>query len=321
MSKSPPSNKGNFNNKFKKLMSSNNFIQDTKAKIVWVRSRLDEANQFIVRWLDKLQALLEYQGYENPEFQGNGVGKIGTTGFVLGAFFGANVSLVLITMFLGVFFDSNYWVSCFMIWGIYATFLTSFHFLEFFVTAMKQPGSVSYDSFLLNHSKSYTFAAVLCSVEYWVECVFFGSWKFNTTSLYLGFGLLVMGQVIRSLAMWTCGESFAHVIHEQKSESSRLIKTGIYTYLRHPSYFGWFYWSVGTQLLLCNPVCLLFYTYASWSFFADRIPYEEDLLIEFYGNEYLEYAQGTFIAIPFISTTYSQDCTKCLPSNKVHKNT
>lgn len=27
---------------------------------------------------------------------------------------------------------------------------------------------------------------------------------------------------------------------------------------RHPSYMGWFWWSIGTQLLLCNPVvCLL----------------------------------------------------------------
>ncbi len=40
--------------------------------------------------------------------------------------------------------------------------------------------------------------------------------------------------------------------------------------LRHPSYFGWFYWSVGTQILLGNPVCSVLYTYAAWSFFHKR---------------------------------------------------
>ena len=133
----------------------------------------------------------------------------------------------------------------------------------------------------------------------------------------LGLAMVIIGQGIRSLAMWTCGRSFSHVIKDQKDENSRLVTTGIYSVLRHPSYFGWFYWSIGTQLLLCNPLCIIFYTYASWSFFAQRIPYEEELLVKFYENEYVEYAQGTMIGIPFIPTLYSQDCTR--PSyNKAH---
>jgi protein-S-isoprenylcysteine O-methyltransferase len=71
-------------------------------------------------------------------------------------------------------------------------------------------------------------------------------------------------------------------------------------YLRHPSYFGWFYWSVGTQLALCNPVCTLAYAYAAWTFFRGRIPYEESLLVDFYGAEYVQYAQRTPIGIPGI---------------------
>lgn len=34
-----------------------------------------------------------------------------------------------------------------------------------------------------------------------------------------------------------------------------MVTSGMYTYLRHPGYFGWFLWSVGTQVLLCNPIC------------------------------------------------------------------
>lgn len=75
----------------------------------------------------------------------------------------------------------------------------------------------------------------------------------------------------------------------------------LHSYLRHPSYFGWFYWSVGTQLLLCNPLCTAAYAYAAWTFFAGRIPYEEGLLVDFYGAEYVQYAQGTVIGIPGIA--------------------
>ncbi len=40
---------------------------------------------------------------------------------------------------------------------------------------------------------------------------------------------------------------------------------------RHPSYFGFFYWSVGSQILLCNPICLVGFTVSLWRFFNQRI--------------------------------------------------
>ena len=105
--------------------------------------------------------------------------------------------------------------------------------------------------------------------------------------------------------MLTCGENFSHIIKDSHTQNQQhhIVKHGIYAYLRHPSYFGWFYWSLGTQLLLCNPICFIFYTYATWQFFANRIPYEEDTLVEIYGEEYAIYAQSTLIGIPFIPTS------------------
>jgi protein-S-isoprenylcysteine O-methyltransferase len=70
--------------------------------------------------------------------------------------------------------------------------------------------------------------------------------------------------------------------------------------LRHPSYFGWFYWSIGTQLILCNPICSVAYAAAAWTFFKDRIPHEEMLLVKFYGDRYVKYAKATPIGIPGI---------------------
>ena len=42
---------------------------------------------------------------------------------------------------------------------------------------------------------------------------------------------------------------------------------------------------MGTQVLLCNPLCAVAYTLAAWRFFADRIPYEEHLLASFYPSQ------------------------------------
>lgn len=100
----------------------------------------------------------------------------------------------------------------------------------------------------------------------------------------------------------TCGKNFAHQIMVEKAEGHQLITHGVYAYLRHPSYFGFFYWSVGSQLFLLNPICLILYTLASWRFFKDRIPYEESLLLQCYGEDYLNYMKKTIIGIPLIPT-------------------
>lgn len=89
----------------------------------------------------------------------------------------------------------------------------------------------------------------------------------------------------------------SHILH--------LLPLDSLSVLRHPSYFGWFYWSLGTQIFLCNPICAVFYTYASWSFFSTRIPYEESLLQRFYPQQYAEYASRTVILIPFVRSHFS----------------
>ena len=62
------------------------------------------------------------------------------------------------------------------------------------------------------------------------------------------------------------------------SDGHELVTTGIYKHLRHPAYFGWFWWSVSTQVLLGNPLCTCAYAYASWKFFESRIYHEERYL-------------------------------------------
>ena len=104
---------------------------------------------------------------------------------------------------------------------------------------------------MINHSKAYTIAVCVSWLEFWVEYLLFGSSKFRLDIAGVGFIVVVAGQTIRALAMYHCGEHFNHVIMTQKEESHKLVTTGIYKYLRHPSYFGWFYWTIGTQVCRC----------------------------------------------------------------------
>ena len=79
------------------------------------------------------------------------------------------------------------------------------------------------------------------------------------------------------------------MIAAERVKGHQLVQHGLYSILRHPSYDGWFLWSVSTQLLLGNPICLPLYVYASYSFFARRIPFEEAALLRIFGEEYAKY--------------------------------
>ena len=85
-----------------------------------------------------------------------------------------------------------------------------------------------------------------------------------------------------------------------KREDHVLVTSGVFSYVRHPSYVGWFLWSLGTQVVLLNPICFVLYTGVTWTFFNERIYAEEYLLLRFFGNAYSDYQAKVPAGIPFI---------------------
>jgi protein-S-isoprenylcysteine O-methyltransferase Ste14 len=56
------------------------------------------------------------------------------------------------------------------------------------------------------------------------------------------------------------GFAFTHLIKCERRPGHYLVHSGMYGLLRHPGYFGWFLWALGTQVMLCNLICtILFY--------------------------------------------------------------
>ncbi|KAM0562105.1 hypothetical protein ACHAPJ_002549 [Fusarium lateritium] len=184
--------------------------------------------------------------------------------------------------------------------------LSAFHFLEFWTTAEKNTLVASISSFLLTANwPSYAIAHTAA----FVECAFVNlvfperHWApFGTGPVLLIVGLLmvIVGQYVRSAAMLHAGASFNHHVQTRKKDSHELITTGIYSVFRHPSYFGFFYWGLGTQLVMGNILCFFAYAGVLWMFFNNRIKHEEAKLIEFFKDDYVEYRKRVGTKIPLI---------------------
>eukprot|EP00986_Skeletonema_menzelii_P003708 scaffold1185_cov143-Skeletonema_menzelii.AAC.2 len=184
-------------------------------------------------------------------------------------------------------------------WTVYSIFLCLFHLGEYFSTCIFNPLVTTSDSFMINQSKAYTAAALVSWVEFSIRIIFFP--RNNSQQMfYVGIFLVIIGQTCRTLAMVTCGESFNHYIQRDKKNNHELVTKGIYSILRHPSYFGFYYWSIGTQMLLSNYVSTVVYAFAAWKFFHYRIPFEERTLRHHFGSAYDEYSSKTIVGIPFL---------------------
>ncbi|XP_027098418.1 protein-S-isoprenylcysteine O-methyltransferase B-like [Coffea eugenioides] len=174
-----------------------------------------------------------------------------------------------------------------------------FHGSEYVLAmAIHGKSSITVKSLLI--SKSYILAMVCSLIEYLMEVYFFPGLKEHWWISNLGLAMVVIGEIIRKLAILTAGQSFTHLIKIYHQENHKLVTHGVYQFVRHPGYSGFFIWAVGTQFMLCNPLSTVAFAIVVWRFFALRIPYEEFYLRQFFGSEYEDYARRVPSGIPFV---------------------
>ena len=118
---------------------------------------------------------------------------------------------------------------------------------EFVATAISNPASLKYDSFLLNHSSAYHAAMLAACAEFVIEHYLFGEGLFSRRVHLIGLAGAVLGDVIRKVSMLWCGVGFSHLITFSRKKNHKLVRSGPYAFCRHPSYFGWALWSTSTQ--------------------------------------------------------------------------
>lgn len=184
--------------------------------------------------------------------------------------------------------------------SIYLCSWISFHMLEFSVTASYNPTRLFSDSFLLNNGIHYHMAHLFSLLEFGFTAHFYPHLKAASLYTYIGLALILFGQTLRSLAMVHASNNFSHLLAFEKRKDHQLVTTGVYAYTRHPSYVGFTYWALGTQVLLGNKVALVGFLGTLWLFFSRRIRAEEKALVEFFGDQYTTYRESVGSGLPFI---------------------
>ncbi|KAK4623669.1 Isoprenylcysteine O-methyltransferase [Fulvia fulva] len=208
--------------------------------------------------------------------------------------------------FTGTIVLTAYLVSIGSTWWRLPAFLVClsiFHFLEYWTTARYNAPSCKASSFLLfSNGAAYNIAHSCATLEIVVSQFFpvYQKTGVYAITILAGVVLVLVGQVVRTIAMCQAGTNFNHIVQGKKKDDHELVTDGIYSYFRHPSYFGFFWWAVGTQVLVGNKVCLVGYVIVLWQFFNDRIRGEEKYLISFFGEKYEDFKKRTGTKIPFI---------------------
>ena len=60
--------------------------------------------------------------------------------------------------------------------------------------------------------------------------------------------VVLAGESLRKLAMWHAATNFNHHIRYRREEDHRLVTEKVYAWARHPTYVGWFWWCIATQV-------------------------------------------------------------------------
>ncbi|KAH7105668.1 ICMT-domain-containing protein [Auriculariales sp. MPI-PUGE-AT-0066] len=209
--------------------------------------------------------------------------------FALGAIFATSVIAIAVT-YPGILYQLSFVAAA---WSF-------FHFMEFAVTAGWNREKLSVDSFLLNNGKEYHVAHAVAVLEWLLTRWLRPDYKTFPYVSEIGIALTLLGQLLRSLAMIHAASNFSHLVAYRKAPTHQLVTDGVYSWSRHPSYTGFFYWGLGMQLTLQNPVSFVAFAIVLWRFFNSRIRGEEALLVRFFGEEYQRYRQRVGTKIPFI---------------------
>jgi protein-S-isoprenylcysteine O-methyltransferase Ste14 len=114
---------------------------------------------------------------------------------------------------------------------------------------------------------------------------------------WLGFLLYTVGGVLRLAPVFVLGHRFSGLVAIQPEH--RLMTSGLYAVIRHPSYLGLFVLSLGWGLAFRSGVGVILAVLTLPVVLA-RINAEERLLSESFGAEYDAYRARTWRLIPYV---------------------
>jgi protein-S-isoprenylcysteine O-methyltransferase Ste14 len=115
---------------------------------------------------------------------------------------------------------------------------------------------------------------------------------------YIGIALMLAGTAFRQWAIAVLGRYFSGVIGVQTEQ--KVVESGPYRWIRHPSYTGVLIFLVGMGLAVQSWAAVLVEIVIFGIAYGYRIFVEEKVLIRELGNSYVEYMKRTKRVIPKI---------------------
>jgi protein-S-isoprenylcysteine O-methyltransferase Ste14 len=115
-----------------------------------------------------------------------------------------------------------------------------------------------------------------------------------------------LGTLFFGLAIWLFWRSHTDLGLNWSSslavrENHSLVETGIYRSIRHPMYAAFWLWGIAQALLLHNWIYGLSYCISFLPMYLLRVPQEEQMMLDTFGEQYQEYMTRTGRVIPKIS--------------------
>ncbi len=120
----------------------------------------------------------------------------------------------------------------------------------------------------------------------------------NTTVTIVGICMIVLGIFLRVWAIRTLGKYFTATVVLQQKQT--LITSGPYRIVRHPSYLGAFLSIVGCAVFLNAYLSIIIAAILMCFSYIIRIRAEEKALIQYFGNDYLQFSKKTNRLFPLI---------------------
>jgi len=120
--------------------------------------------------------------------------------------------------------------------------------------------------------------------------------QYITLIYYSGITFICLGLILRWTAIITLKKSFT--VNVSVSESQKIVRSGIYKYIRHPAYSGILLSFFGLGISFNNYMTLTVIFIPIVISFLNRIRVEEKVLSEAFGRQYTDYIQRTRRLIP-----------------------
>jgi len=149
-------------------------------------------------------------------------------------------------------------------------------------------------AFILYVLVGMTFIVILASIDYYYN---FSLFNYNL-GYYIGFALFIIGLLLQGVAEATLGRYYLPYIGTV--EDQKIIKKGIYKYIRHPGYLGELLIFFGLGFVTYSLLGILGAFIVSLMLYIGEVIPEEKYMLEKFGKEYEEYMKETFRFIPYI---------------------